>query len=415
MTRRFLIAGLLLASAVHAEEGGSFRPSADGSLRAGLWSSDRQLSDHRGLAAASFWAKADLELPLKSAVHVDGFVADDHYAGDGPNGLLREFYISTTLPFGYLRLGRQIISWGRADKLNPTDNLSPRDFTTLAVEDDDQRFGTFSTSLNIDISQANTLALLWLPEFEANRLPVARQTGMILVEHEPSHEKARRQYALKFDHGGSVDWSLSFAQKYDLNPDLALASAGPQGLVIAEGHHRLRIYGLDGASSAGPYAFRLEAAFVDTQDGDGSDAFAKNPFWYGVAGVERSMNDGLSLILQLWARHVQDFKSPDIVPLPALRPLALQQAVISQQLHRDSQGLSWRIARKWFNDTLEGEFSGIYGFNDDDRVLRLKGIYALSDKIRFSLGGEVFRGPQASFYGRLRDNSLAYLEARYSF
>ena len=41
-----------------------------------------------------------------------------------------------------VRAGRQIIAWGRADGVNPTDNLSGQDLTLLVPDDVDRRLGT---------------------------------------------------------------------------------------------------------------------------------------------------------------------------------------------------------------------------------------------------------------------------------
>src|SRR5687768_10511639 len=42
-----------------------------------------------------------------------------------------------------LRVGRQVISWGKTDLVNPTDHLSPRDFTD-PLESDDERLGVLA-------------------------------------------------------------------------------------------------------------------------------------------------------------------------------------------------------------------------------------------------------------------------------
>ena len=54
---------------------------------------------------------------------------------------MREAYVNAYLgPFD-LRLGKQIIVWGRADALNPTNNLTPVDFRIRSPLEDDIRLG----------------------------------------------------------------------------------------------------------------------------------------------------------------------------------------------------------------------------------------------------------------------------------
>jgi len=52
---------------------------------------------------------------------------------------LREAYIDAYLGPLDLRLGRQIIAWGRADLLNPTDNLTPRNMMVLCYSGAESR------------------------------------------------------------------------------------------------------------------------------------------------------------------------------------------------------------------------------------------------------------------------------------
>src|SRR2546427_6276513 len=78
-----------------------------------------------------------------ASLYVDGWVRnDDLFIAKETSGKFREGYLDLRLGALDVRLGRQIIAWGRADQINPTDNLTPRDFTLLVPEDADQRSGT---------------------------------------------------------------------------------------------------------------------------------------------------------------------------------------------------------------------------------------------------------------------------------
>jgi hypothetical protein len=54
---------------------------------------------------------------------------------------LREAYVNAYVGPVDLRLGKQIIVWGRADALNPTNNLTPVDFRIRSPLEDDIRLG----------------------------------------------------------------------------------------------------------------------------------------------------------------------------------------------------------------------------------------------------------------------------------
>jgi len=54
---------------------------------------------------------------------------------------MREAYVNTYLGPVDLRLGKQIVVWGRADALNPTNNITPVDFRLRSPLEDDIRLG----------------------------------------------------------------------------------------------------------------------------------------------------------------------------------------------------------------------------------------------------------------------------------
>ncbi len=76
----------------------------------------------------------------------------------------------------------------------------------------------------------------------------------------------------------------------------------------------------------------------------------------------------------------------------------------------------WRPEdKKFWNDTLDFELLGLHYFERNDFFLRPRVTYDLADGWRLGIGGEVFGGPQVSFFGRLKDNSGAFVEMLYSF
>ena len=103
---------------------------------------------------------------------------------------LREAYVNAYLgPFD-LRLGKQIIVWGRADALNPTNNLTPVDFRIRSPLEDDIRLGNVGARAFLRLG-AVRLEGVWMPivprhraaarsgcrqyvSFGAAALPVAR-------------------------------------------------------------------------------------------------------------------------------------------------------------------------------------------------------------------------------------------------
>ena len=383
-----------------------------GSARGSYWSSSMSLDGRNDLTGGALWLKAEPKLNGNASVIVEGWVRnDDTLHGGGSQGKLRESYLNLSIGDVDFRIGKQIIVWGRADKLNPTDNLTPRDYTLLVPEDDDQRIGAYAAKATYNFTDWS-LTGIWLPEFRQNIVPLPHQAGVSFSENIPQGQGG----GIKVEQAGkTIDWSLSYFDGIDMNADLSFGSVNGNGLNLQMDHHRIRVLGADAATVVGKYGLRAEVAYTRTEDADGTNTFVKNPFIYLVAGGDRTFFEYLNVNLQYYARQVSNYQSPEVEPNPQLRAVAIQEAVISNQFDRFQNGISLRISNKWMNETLEGEVAGITSFTRQEYVVRPKLVYSFSDLWKGTLGANLFRGDGNTFYGRLRDNSNIFTEIRYSF
>lgn len=415
----FVLAGVLL----HSNAGWADENALDqhdviqtlglsGSVRAGYWSSSMNLDGKKDIPFGALWLKAQPTLSDSSGLVLEGWLMNaDATRGDGHQSKLREGYLNLSSDNVDLRVGKQIIVWGKADKINPTDNLSPRDYTLLAPEDDDQRLGAYAAKATYNFNDWS-LTGVWLPEFRPNVLPTPHVSGVSFSEKIPQG----RGGGIKVEQSGNaIDWSASYYNGFDLNPDLSVGSVSANGLNLSLDHHRVSVFGADAATVVGRYALRAEAAYTYTEDSDGLNPFVKNPHLHLVAGGDRTFLEYLNINLQYYVRYVSHYQDPTAVSDPALRTVAIQEAVLSNQFDRFQHGMSFRVSNKWMNETLEGEIAGITSFTRRDFVLKPKLIYSINDSWKGSLGANLFRGEDNSFYGRLKDNSSVFMEAKYSF
>jgi hypothetical protein len=171
----------------------------------------------------------------------------------------------------------------------------------------------------------------------------------------------------------------------------------------------VRVFGADLAANVGRFALRAEGAYVRTEDASGADPYAKNHHLFVVAGADRTFLETLNVNLQYLQRYVFDHAPP------VEEVIALQQAILSSQTRRIQHGASLRVAQKWFHDTLEAECAAAAWLEPFGYTVRPRLAYAVSDQWKVIAGAEVFRGEATSLFGLLRDNSTAYVEARWSF
>src|SRR5688572_25722378 len=86
-----------------------------GSLRGGYWSSTRDLDGERPLGAGMAWLKGTTTVGRGITLFAEGWGALRGPAGDGEAVIeLRETFVDAALGGLDLRVGRQIVVWGRA-------------------------------------------------------------------------------------------------------------------------------------------------------------------------------------------------------------------------------------------------------------------------------------------------------------
>jgi len=389
--------------------------SLSGSLRGGYWSSTRTLDDKSDLGTAALWLRAAPRFGENLSLFAEGWVRSQDLFGDvDPEGLLREAYLDLRYGPIDVRAGKQIVTWGRADRINPTDVVTPRDFTLLVPDDEDQRFG--ETAIRATYFQRGlSLTGIWLLDFEPSVVPLRKPPPPLTIrERKPGGQLA--QGAVRLEQSGSaVDWSLSYFDGLDTIPDLALSATGLRGPELVLQSHRVRVVGIDAATAVGPYSLRGEAAYTFTEDENGADPAIKNPFLFVVVGGDRTFVERLNVNLQYILRVVMHYQSPFDIANPLTRDVAVQAALLDNQLDHVQHSFSLRVSYRWLQDTLEAELAAVVTVDRFGWVLRPRVTYALTDRWRLTVGGDLFGGERLSFFGNLRDNSAAFAELRWSF
>ena len=116
---------------------------------------------------------------------------------------LREAYVNAYVgPFD-LRLGQQIIVWGRADAFNPTNNLTPFDLRIRSPIEDDRRLGNVGARANLRLSPVR-LEGVWMPLYRPSELPRGRPARSsspsgARSSRRPRSERARRRARLHLE------------------------------------------------------------------------------------------------------------------------------------------------------------------------------------------------------------------------
>ncbi len=411
-----LLLGLELKLPAHAAEAQPLSQRLDTtvSLRGDVWSGSRQLDDTRGIVRTSAWARAKLDLGDAGKAVADGWIAaQSRDAASTRAGRVRELYWQFNAgPIG-AKVGRQAIAWGRADGVNPTDNLSPRDFTLLVPQDNEQRRGNDVAALSVD-TRFGSVSALWFPRAASHTVPLPREPQVNYAIAEPPHKS---QWAVKLDMAADgIDGSVSYFDGTDPTPDLSLAGTGPAGLTVGLNNQPLRVLGADVSLTHRGVIWRAEAAWMRTGSTGAADFLHKKPRLWLVAGAEWTLAGNTTLGLQASAQRVMDFRSPDTLVSPLEREVAWRQAALANQTSATQLGLIWRLASRWMNDTLTAEASGVLMASSPGSSLwRTRLAYAIDDHWQLHAGTDHYTGPRHSLWGQFRANRLAFAQLRYGW
>lgn len=386
----------------------------DTSLRAGAWTHDRDLNNETLAVVGGLRARM---APNFGAVDgfAEGYVQTDSV--DGTSADLVEAWLRLTSGDLSIKAGRQIIVWGRADRLNPSDVLSSRDYTLLVASDDEQRRGMAMVQARLGLGDF-TLDGYWLPEFRDNRFPLdPAPVGAVVIADEKVDDKS--QFAMKLDRsGGSIDWSLAWFHGTDRTRDFVRVPLPPQSRPgsftgVQQRFPKVDVFAADLAGTLGRIGWRAEIAFSQYRGAD--TIFRKNDNLWLVAGFDADVIGGWNVNLQYSLRQIFGYADPRLLANPVDRAIASQSAAVNNQLDRTQHGVTARIARKWLQDTLDFEVTTIAYFQTGDAAIRPRLSYAINDRMRVTAAADIFVGPRLSYFGRVRDLSAGFLQLNFGF
>ena len=170
-----------------------------------------------------------------------------------------------------VRIGKQRIAWGTADKLNPTDNLNPDDFSDLV--NFTEKIPTWAVKGSYYLGDF-TLTGVWLPSFTPILLPrggtslflgseaVAFRDTLVLPAQEPKNS----MFAFKVSGIlGRWDYSVSYFRGYDDVPILRSTTIDPRQSDGSAGHldlgfPKMQVIGVDFATEISGFGLWGEGA-----------------------------------------------------------------------------------------------------------------------------------------------------------
>jgi len=285
-----------------------------------------------------------------------------------------------------IEAGKQLIRWGKADVLTPTDRFAPRDF--LNVVDSD--FLPVTAARLTYGTQTDTVDLVFAPRFTPSRIPLFNQRWAIplpIGEASPDFPGAP-QYGARWNHvGTAAEYSFSFYNGFDHLPLFRLTPA----ITLQRFYPQLRMYGADAAVPLGPLTVKGEAAYF-TSTNPQSDEYVLY-----VLQLERQAGEW-SFVAGYAGEATTDHRST--IGFSPIRGFA--RSIVAHAAYTIDTNRSVT-----FESVVRQDLRGAW--------LRAEYSQALGQHFRATAAFALIRGDPADFIGQYRLNSNALLSFRYSF
>jgi len=318
---------------------------------------------------------------------------------------LEEYYAEFNFSSFDLKVGKQIFSWGKADGFNPTDNLNPRDYVDLFVEE--EKIGVPAINL-LYYWNDFTFDLIFIPTYTPTRLPLLNSRHSFLDPEAPTVVNGRElpadtlsssQTGIRISRHFS-GWDLS-ASYYDGYDDLTLATVESDQSLTAR-YNRTRVVGVDFATTFGGLGVHGEAAqfFYDgSKNGD---------YLQYILGIDYN-----------WTNVIYDhdiFLILEYMGDTTTQSREDKRPAFASGLGRVSRNSFLSTITYKFSDTLELETKLANNLDHHlSYVINPEINYDITDAFKLTFGIDFIEGNQTTFFGQFDNDDRSYFFLRYSF
>ena len=361
--------------------------------------------DHRGLSSlrTRLNLEADADLGPDWRARLTGHAwLDFAYKANGrkdyPSEFLNEYEREASLGEFFLqgpltesldlKLGRQIVVWGRSDFLRVTDILNPIDNRLPGMTDiRDLRLPVAMARLDLYAAPWSA-SIIAIPERRFDKTPLPGSdflpgTAALPPRDSPDDTLGAPEAALAIT-GTFPGWDASFyfANVYDSRPHLEATRAGPR-----RRHSRAWMVGAAGSAVFGSWLLKGEVAAFE---GLRYSTVPEQRFrrLTALAGAEYSGFVNTALSLEASNSHILDFDA--------------RLAALPDDRRRNELTTALRISRRFRNDTIEATLVALaFGEAGNHGALqRLQVSYQWTDAVEMTTGLVLYSaGDQAPFRG----------------
>lgn len=344
-----------------------------------------------------------------------------------------------------LRVGNQIVRWGKTDQLSPVDNLNPQDLRQFFVPTlEERKIPNWMARLRF-FHRPFSLEAVAIPFFEPADIDffgtdwaIFRHTQEVLEEaplppflrdaaasvgideDEPSNTFRNSQWGVRT--GVTVGgWDLAASYLYAWNPMPFVKSFPVKGVRtdgsfdpaeilqaasqatftptdVAVDYRRSHTFGFEWETVLGSYGFRGEAAFATDAVFLTSDLTSTTQsVLFTVVGIDRTWANDWYTNLQLGHQVLSDYDDTVLY------------------LKRHNVSLNGEIRKDLLRGDLEGRLRGLIMLTDGGSTWNPSLTCRRFAPLSITAGLNLFAGPSDTFLGTYSENDQAYVTVRYDY
>jgi hypothetical protein len=333
---------------------------------------------------------------------------------------LKEAYAGISTSSFDLLIGEQIISWGRADGFNPTNNITPNNYFFLSGDPDDQKIPNFLLKSDIRFSPSIEWEIIAIPMFRPSEYMYdlfnmgdnVSFTDAVLPERSIKNSSLATKVDFELSKiGFSVSWFNGYDPFYGFDVSNIDFGTGSPVITNQPSFYRKNSFGVDLAIPAGSWIIRGEGAYNLTEN-DEKKIYVPNSDINYTVGLEHNFW-GFTAILQYIGKYTLDY-SDLIEPVLAdpTNPMAQMQYAndliifesahfnrkIFHQQEETNHALSLTVTKNFAYETVTTELTGFYDITSEEYMFRPKVSWKIGDSLEAAIGCSYMNGPDESVF-----------------
>ncbi|MBI5418249.1 hypothetical protein HZA55_09970 [Candidatus Poribacteria bacterium] len=374
-----------------------------------------------------YYPKIDLSFANSYRMIIEGDLRNNFKLDERNHFNFKEFWIEIEKEKWSLKIGKQIIEWGRTDTIKPTNIFNIKDMTDL-IDTINTGIPAVKFTRYIDM---NELEFVLIPEFAEHRLPYndnshwfffPRTNGQMNLLYSinkddyPSENSSSSQVGIRLNHiGTGFDWAIVGAKTFDRMPTYFRKTIERNDINLKKtffgiypNYKSIYLIGVDGTTTFSQYGLRGEAAYIFTEDIKSKEATIDDPYLQMVLGIDRTYSD--------------IFKDWDLF---LLLQYALDKELpvhgIENQDEADAKFNHFYRQAGLFNSELKfSEFNklilkGFRNLEKEDYIFQTEYIHKPQDVIELKVGFDLLGGMEDGFFGYFDKNDRIKVGLKYYY